>query len=79
MLHEEVIAVHCEAQATTINNVCGKALMLVQMAEPKTTTLNKVSLKRAKLFIFVTKSPYENVWGSEIVVTRIPNLGSRRT
>jgi hypothetical protein len=61
MLHKEVIVVPCKAQVTTINNMCGKALMLVQMAEQKTTTLNKVSLKRTKLLIFVTKSSYENV------------------
>jgi len=55
--------------------MCGKALTLVQMAEPS----KHHALKRARLLIFVTKSPYENVVGSEVIAPCIPNLGNRRT
>jgi len=55
--------------------MCGKALTLVQMAEPS----KKYAVKRARLFIFLTKSLYENVWGTEVIAPRIPNLGNRRT
>jgi hypothetical protein len=75
MLHKKVIAVRCKPQATTINKMCGKALTLVQMAEQS----KHRALKGARLFSFVTKSPYENVWGSEIIAPRIPDLGNGRT
>jgi len=55
--------------------MCGKELTSVQIAEPG----KHHGLKEARLFIFVTKSPYENVWGSEVIAPRIPNLGNRRT
>jgi hypothetical protein len=54
--------------------MCGKALTLVQKAERS----KHDALKRARLFVFVTKSPYENVWGSEVMFPRIPNLGNGR-
>ena len=75
MLHKEVIVVRCKPRATTINKMCGKALTLVQMGERSKYR----ALKRARVLIFVTKSPYENVWGSEVIAPHIHNLRNRRT
>jgi hypothetical protein len=75
MPYKEVIAVRCKLQETTINKMCGKAVTLVQMAEPS----KYHALKRARLFIFVTISPYENVWAIEVIAPRIPNLENGRT